>query len=217
MIPYLAGLSDSEAQRVAGRLVPLSAAAREMILAEGAASRGFYLLRSGRARVFRTGQDGREQVLRLVSPGETFGEVPMFDGGAAPSNVEALEPSQILLVPAAAIHQLIEEHPAVAMAMLGHLARRLRAMTEMVQQISLQTVSSRLARHLYLLAREEGVAGPEGVVVARSITVQDLASLVGSVREVVSRNLKAMQDEGTVEVKRREFVIRDIEALRRLI
>jgi len=175
------------------------------------------LLRSGRARIFRTGPDGREQILRLLRPGDTFGEVPVFDGGPFPANVEAIEPAEVILVPAESFRQLVLRHPLVAMALLRHFAHRLRSFTELVEQISLQSVHARIARYLYFTAREAGEAGPEGIVVARTITQQDLAALVGSVREVVSRTLKIMEDEGIIEVRRREFVVRQMDALRRLI
>ena len=100
---------------------------------------------------------------------------------------------------------------------MRHFARRLRSFTELVEQISLQTVQNRIARYLYFAAREEGVQTKEGVLVPRSITQQDLASLVGSVREVVSRTLKVMEDDGLVEIRRKEFLVRDLDALRRIL
>ena len=102
-------------------------------------------------------------------------------------------------------------------ALLRHFARRLRSFTELVEQISLQTVQNRIARYLYMAAREEGIETGEGYIIPRSITQQDLAALVGSVREVVSRTLKVMEDDGLVEVRRKEFLVRDLNALRRLL
>ncbi len=216
-IAYCSSLDDNEARAFASELILRSYAARQVIVAEGAHAPGFYVLRSGKARIFRTGADGREQTMRLVAAGDTFGEVPVFDSGPAPATVEALEPSEVLLVPSPAFAALVERQPRVGLALLHHFAVRLRSFTELVEQISLQTVQCRLARYLYQLAREEGVRGADGIVVPRELTQQDLASVVGSVREVVSRTLKVMEDDGLVEVRRKDILIRDLAALQRLV
>jgi len=186
-IPHLATLPYFEAERFGHELVVRQYAARECMAVEGEACGGFFVLVSGRARIFRSGADGREQILRLLGPGDTFNEVPVFDGGPNPATVEALDLSEAVLVPAIAFRLLVARYPEVAAALLRHFATRLRSFTELVEQISLQTVQQRIARYLYMTAREEGTATHDGVVVPRSITQQDIAALVGSVREVVSR------------------------------
>lgn len=216
-IPHLAALPPSEAERFARDLVVRQFAAREFIAVEGEPCRGFFVLLTGRARIFRSGADGREQILRLLGPGDTFGEVPVFDGGPNPATVEALDTCDVVLVPSAAFRLAVARHPEVAAALLEHFARRLRSFTELVEQISLQTVQQRIARYLYMTAREEGVATGDGIVVPRSITQQDLAALVGSVREVVSRTMRVMEEDGIVEIRRKEILVRDIAALRALL
>ena len=130
--------------------------------------------------------------MRMLHAGDTFGEVAVFDGGPIPATIETLETSSAVLVPSAVFQALIDENPVVAVDLLGR-RRRLRSFTELVEQIGLQTVQQRLARYLYLAAWEEGRQTASGLVV-RDITLQDLASLVGSVREVVSRTLR-VEDE----------------------
>lgn len=216
-IPHLATIAQSEASLLLRKIEVRSYGPRETILIEAEPCRGFFVLRKGRARIYRSAPDGREQILRLLAPGDTFGEVPVFDGGPNPANVEAMEPAEALFISTSVFMEILDRNPTVALALLRHFARRLRAFTELVEQISLQTVQNRIARYLYLAAREEGVQTGDGVIVPRSITQQDLASLVGSVREVVSRTLKVMEDDGLVEVRRKEFLVRDLEALRRML
>ncbi len=210
-------MNDEQARRFADLLSVRKYRGRECILIEGEPATGFYSIRSGKARIFRTAPDGREQTFRLAGPGDTFNEVPVFDGGPNPATVEAIDPCEAVLVPTEAFARVIREHTDVGMAMLGHFARRLRSFTELVEQISLQTVQGRLARYLYQLAREEGAQTPAGIVVPRVITQQDLASLLGSVREVVSRTLKVMEEDGVVEVRRKDILIRDLKALNQLL
>lgn len=216
-IPHLQGLPEPDVARLLKSLDVRSYAPREIIIGEDEPCLGFFVLRAGRARIFRTGADGREQILRLLGPGDSFAEVPVFDGGPNPATVEAIDPSEAIFIPAPVFMDVVGRHPAIAFALLRHFARRLRSFTELVEQISLQTVQNRIARYLYLTAREEGIQTSEGFIVPRSITQQDLAALVGSVREVVSRTLKVMEDDGLVEVRRKEFLVRDLDALRRLL
>lgn len=216
-IPHLSALPPAEAERFGKELVIRQYAPREFIAVEGEPCRGFFVLHKGRARIFRSGADGREQILRLLAPGDTFGEVPVFDGGSNPATVEALDTCEVILVPAVAFRLIVARYPEVAAALLEHFARRLRSFTELVEQISLQTVQQRIARYLYMTAREEGIETPDGLMVPRTITQQDLAALVGSVREVVSRTMRVMEEDGIVEIRRKEILVRDISALRALI
>jgi len=214
---YFDAMPDEHARRFAAELSVRTYGSRECILVEGEPAKGFFCLRSGKARIFRTAPDGREQTFRLASAGDTFNEVPVFDSGPNPATVEAISSCEAILVPTDAFARAIREHPEVGTVMLQHFARRLRSFTELVEQISLQTVQGRLARYLYQLAREEGVQTAAGIVVPRVITQQDLASLLGSVREVVSRTLKVMEEDGIVEVRRKDILIRDLKALNQLL
>lgn len=216
-VRFFAAVPDPAAESLAASLIVRTFAAREFVLREGEPARGIYVMRSGRARIYRTGSDGREQSLRLLSPGESFGEVPVFDGGPNPASVETLEPSEVVLFPTAVVNDILRRYPDVALALLLHVTKRLRLFMEIIELVSLQTVPARLARYLLQLAREEGEVCEQGIRVPRSITQRDLASLVGSVREVVSRSLKVMEDDGILIMRRHEIVILDLKALQGLV
>ncbi|GIW13976.1 MAG: transcriptional regulator [Tepidiforma sp.] len=216
-IPHFASLGEREAETVAPLLREVRLGSRELLMAEGDECGGFYFVRSGSVRLFRTGADGRQQTLRVASAGETFGEVPIFDGGPNPASVEALEEAEVILVPTSVAMVLVERYPAVARALLKHLAVRLRAFNELVEQLSLQTVQQRLARYLYLEARERGRATERGVELERRLSGEDLATLLGSVREVVARTMKGLESAGVIEVERHRYIVRDLEGLRRYL
>lgn len=216
-IPYFASLTSQEAELFAAELPVRKFSARDLVFREGEAATGFYFLDAGKARIFHSGPEGREQAFRLVLPGDTFGEVPALDGEPSPANVEVLEPSEVVLIPTKALFALMEHRPQVAVRLLHHLARRLRLFTQLVEQIGQQTVRARLCRYLFQLAREEGAPAAGGILVQRTLTQQDLASLLGSVREVVSRTLKGLEDEGIVEVGRKTILIRNVDALREAV
>ncbi len=216
-MPYFAALSKAEAKIVAADVLVHEFEARGVVAVEGEATKGLYIIRSGTVRIYRMGREGREQSMRLASDGDTFGEVPVFDGGPMPANVEAMKASEILLVPSWLLQEVVHRHPEVAVTLLGLFARRIRMFVELVEQLSLQTVETRLARYLFQLARVEGVERDGETIVKRTLTVQDLAALLGSVREVVARQMHALEEEHVIRVERKEIAICDMEQLRRML
>lgn len=211
--PYLAILDKADAAAFAEQLSVRTYGPREQILTEGTPAAGFFFLDAGKARIFRSTAEGREQTFSLVAPGDTFGEVPVLDHGLNPASVETLAPSTAVYIPGDALFAVMERKPHVAFGLLAHVATRLRTFTYLVEQMGQQTVRARLSRYLLQIARESGVPSEAGILVRRSLTQEDLASLMGSVREVISRTLKVMEEDGILEVRRKEFLIRDIGAL----
>ncbi len=212
-LPYLRDLTAEEFQAFATCIAVKAYAPRDVVMPAGEPPPGFFIVLKGKARIYRVGKDGREQTLRLVRAGDTFGEVPVFDDGPSPAWVEALEDSEYVLLPTAEFRDLISHEPRIALSLLRQFARRIRILTRQVEEMSLQTVESRLARYLFQLAQEEGEPDDRGIVVPRQLTQQDLATIVGSVREVVGRTMKTLEREGVIEIERDRVIIRDIERL----
>jgi CRP/FNR family transcriptional regulator len=211
--PYLAILGDDDRAALAVQLIVRTYGMREAILIEGSPAAGCFYLDSGKARIFRSTPEGREQTFSLVAPGDTFAEVPVLDHGPNPATVETLAPSTTVFIPSEALFAVMERRPEVAFALLRHVASRLRTFTYLVEQMGQQTVRSRLSRYLVQITRESGVPVDGGILVRRALTQEDLASLMGSVREVISRTLKVMEEDGILEVRRKEILIRDLPAL----
>ncbi|MCA9830322.1 MAG: Crp/Fnr family transcriptional regulator [Dehalococcoidia bacterium] len=217
LIPYLSSLSDDESEALARELPVTTYSPREMVLHQGEPVAGVYVTVAGRARLFVTSGDGKEQTLRILTRGDTFAEVPVFDGGDSPATVEALDHFEVIVISRERLRALIRTHPDVADAVLQHFARRLRGFTAIIEQVSLQSVTSRLARYLYQTAKVEGTRSGSTIIVQREVTVHDLATIVGSVREVVTRYLKEFESQGILTISRREFVIHDMGALEVLL
>jgi CRP/FNR family transcriptional regulator len=154
-------------------------------------------------------------VLAILQPLDTFNEVPVFDGGVNPATVETIEPSTVAVVPRETALALIGRSPHAALTLLASFAARLRGFTQLVEALAFDDVNRRLARFIAQLARTEGDVRPDGVVIARSLTVQDVAAMVGSVREVVTRGLAHLDREGLIHVSRDQIVVLDLDALER--
>ena len=201
-VPYFAGLDPAALARLAAETRERRCAAGELVLAEGEPCQGLSFVVSGRVKAFKLSEDGREQVLRILGPGHTFNDVPIFDGGTNPAGVAAMEESIVGLVPAARIHALLRERQEVAAAVIGVLAARLRSMTEMVEDLALRGVTARVARLLLECSRGQPPLAEGAGDHCAHLTQHQLAAMTGTVREVVQRALKALEREGAIELAR---------------
>ncbi len=215
-LPYFAQLGPAELKCVREYIAARDFAKGELVMLEGEPCRGLYLVRSGSVRVFKTSPDGREQVLRVVEAGDSFNEVPNFDGGPNPASAETLEPSTIYLIRRAHLLQLIQQYPAIAMALLRVFAGRLRHLTTMVEDLSFKHVTSRLAKILLEYAAGPAAEG-DGAGLKRRLTQQEMAALIGTAREMVGRSLRNLEAQGAVRVDRHRIVITNKELLQKLV
>jgi CRP/FNR family transcriptional regulator len=215
VVAYFSSLSAAELRWLAGATSLRRMGTREVLIREGEPCTGFYGLLEGRARIYKTSRSGRQQVLAVLLPHDTFNEVPVFDGGPNPATVETLEPSSVLEVPRETALALIGRSPHAALTLLASFAARLRGFSQLVESLAFDDVNRRLARFIAQLAESEGRPSSDGIVVARSLTLQDVAAMIGTVREVVTRGLTQLEREGLLQVHRNELVVLDLDALKR--
>jgi CRP/FNR family transcriptional regulator, cyclic AMP receptor protein len=214
-------LSAEELEKIARVAVPRSYPAGSIILREGDPGDTCYILRSGTARVVRQHADGRAITLTNLGPGEIFGELAMFDGEVRSATVEAVDDVRAVAILAGDLKRLLNEHPEIAVKLLGALAERLRETNARISRQSFQKVSSRVAGVLVELAETGtrtglGAGDPTAEVVVRS-TQADLAQLAGTSREAASRFLATLQRAGVLTTKRGRIVVHDPSALHRYI
>lgn len=203
-IPYFANLGQKTLQDVTRRALKLTAERGEIIFLEGAHCEGLYVLQSGRIRIFKTSPQGREQVLALLNPGESFNEAPVFDSGPNPASADALEKCEILLLKKSDVMALLREEPEFATAVVAVFAARLRQLAGLIEDLSFLNVTGRLAK--VLLAHADSPNPTR-------LTQRELATLVGTAREVVSRTLKGLEASEVISVERTGVVVRDRERL----
>lgn len=214
-MPYFAALEAGLLRELAGQVRERKYRAGEVVLLEGEPCEGLYFVASGRVKVFKVSGEGKEQVLRILGPGRSFNDVPVFDGGPNPGSIATLEPSTIGQVPKGVVLALVENHPKVAKAVIRLLASRLRALTLMIEDLSLRGVVARVAKLLLDCTRgHQTVVEDAGGACAR-LTQHQIAAMTGSVREVVQRALKALERDGAIRLERARVVILDPRALER--
>ena len=206
-------LNDASLAALADRAVSRRLAKGELLFIAGDEARGLYVVVEGVVRAFRESSDGREQVIHVERAGSTIAEVPVFDDRPYPSTVAADEETVVLFIDKRDVRRLIVEHPEIGLAALKLLAGRLRKCSDLVEMLSLREVGQRLARLLVAEARANGRHDAAGVRVSLPLTKHQIAARVGTVREVVSRSLARLQNDGLVRVDGHDFVIPDLEAL----
>jgi CRP/FNR family cyclic AMP-dependent transcriptional regulator len=212
-VPIFAGLSESELAFLNQRTVPRHYNAGEMVFSEGEPCTGLYVVESGQIRIFKSSAAGREQVLSIEGPGSSVAELPVFDGGNYPASVAAIEPATLLFVSKQDFQALCLTHPQVALKVLRVVGARLRRLVGIIEELSFTTVRSRLASFLLRTAQKDGKPTPQGVQIELPSSNQELASQIGTVRELVSRNLSRLQSEGIIQIDGRVLVIHDPNAL----
>jgi CRP/FNR family transcriptional regulator len=202
-------LEDNELAALAERAVEQKLGKGEILFLAGDAPRGLYVIAEGSVRAYRVGADGREQVIHVEKAGAVIGDVPLFDEGKYPSNVAGEEDSILLFIGRGEVHRLVLEQPKIALAALKVLATRLRNCASLVETLSLHDVDRRLARLILIEARSRGKQAGRGMELEYTMTHQQVASRIGSVREVVSRAFSRLQQAGLLRVDGKRIVIPD--------
>jgi CRP/FNR family cyclic AMP-dependent transcriptional regulator len=207
------GLSEVELSFLAQHAVPRRFSSGEIVFSEGDACAGMYVVQSGSVRIFKISAAGREQVLSIDGPGGSIAELPVFDGGNYPASVSALEDTTLLFISKQDFHALCLAHPEVALKVLRVVGARLRKLVGIIEELSFTTVRHRLAAFLARTARREGTAVDGGIEITLPSSNQELASQIGTVRELVSRNLSRFQSEELIQMDGRRILITNLKGL----
>ena len=212
-VPIFEDLSESELGFLAERAVPHQFEGGTVIFSEGGPCQGLYVVESGAVKIFRTSASGREQVLAIEVPGHSLAELPLFDGGDYPASAMAMGETTLLFVGKKDFHALCRQHPEVALKVLKVVGARFRKLVGIIDELSFTTVRHRLAVLLLDLARRRGKQTARGTEFTLRGSNQELASHIGTVRELVSRNLSRFQAEGLVKLEGKNVIIPDLAAL----
>ena len=203
------GLPDAQLEQIAEISLERRCKQGESIFFEGDEATGFYMVVTGKVKVFKMSLDGKEQILHIFGPGEPFGEVPTFHGQPFPANAVTMVRSSLLFFPHRQFVDLVTNTPSLALSMLAMLSLRLRRFASQVESLSLKEVPARLAAHLVYLAEEQGRTDH----VVLDIPKGQLASLLGTSPETLSRIFARMTEEGLIRVNGKKIELLDYEEL----
>ena len=210
-VPLFAHLDGEDLGRVCQAVREKSYPKNSVILFEDDPGDALYIVVSGQVKVVLIGEDGREVILAMLKEGDFFGELSLIDDQPRSAHVIAIEDANMLVLRRNDFRSAMEEVPSIALGLLRALSRRLRRADDKIGGLVLLDVNGRLAKLLLELA-DEG----DGTTIARKLTHQQLAQMIGSSRETVSRTLRDLSDRGLIEVTRRTMAIRDPGGLKAL-
>ena len=209
-IPSFSGLTQSQLEDISKIIVKRSFNKGETIFSDGDDGDGFYFILSGKVKIYKISAEGKEQILHIFGPGEPFGEVPVFSGQSFPANAQAIAKTKVLFFPRKAFVKLIADHPSFAMNMLAVLSMRLRQFTIQIESLSLKEVPARLAAYLIYLSKEQN----NQTSLVLKISKGQLASLLGTIPETLSRIFSKMANDGLIKVNGKNIKILDYEGLK---
>ncbi|MBJ6727067.1 Crp/Fnr family transcriptional regulator [Geomesophilobacter sediminis] len=210
------GLSDEHLADVAQIAVRRPFAKGETLFTEGEQAEGFYLLARGALKLCKISPDGREKVLHMVHPVETFAEAAFFGDGRYPAEARGVEKGEVLYFPRESFMGLLERNPRFSMNLIASLSMLLRRFAHQIEELSFADAPSRLASYLLELGNRKGTTFQGKTYVELDMRKGELASRLGTVSETLSRTLKKLKDEGIIEVDGSKVVILNVERLRQV-
>ncbi len=207
-IPLFSGLTPKQLQEIEQITVDRHYRKGDAVFYEGDDGDGFYVVVEGLVKIYKVSSEGKEQILHILGPGEPFGEVPVFSGQSFPANSEAIVECQLLFFPRSAMAERIAANPSLALNMLAVLSMRLRQFTVQIENLSLKEVPGRLV----YLAEEQNSKD----IVTLEISKGQLASLLGTIPETLSRIFSKMSGQHLISVKDRNIHLLDLNGLQTL-
>ena len=209
-IPYFSDLDIDELNSIRKLVFEKTVERGDIILLEDEPADRLYFVASGAVKVFKTSVEGKEQILSILRPGESFNDVPIFDGEPNPASAQAMGPVVLYGIRKGNVDAMLQQHPRAALNVIRVLASRVRQLVSLVEDLSFRQVSGRVAR---IILEHAG----DGTRPAPRLTQQDMAAMAGTVREVVGRSLKAMEEEGMIKLDHHRIVITDKKGLKEMI
>ena len=209
-IPYFNGLNEDEHQSIKTLAIERHYERGDIIIYEGDKATSLYVVCSGAVKVFKTSIEGKEQILSIIRPGDTFNDVGVFDEGVNPASAQAMGEVVVYELGQNELNSLLQNYPVIAHNTIKILAEKVRELVMLVEDLSFRHVIGRVAKILLEYAGTDAEDGPR-------LTQQEMAAMAGSAREVVGRSLKTLEEDGLIQLNRHKVTITNIQALRDMV
>ena len=208
--PYFSGLNSSALDAIARLVFEKKVERGEIFLLEGESDEVLYFVGSGAVKIFKTSAEGKEQIIDIARPGDSINDVAVFDGGPNVLAAQAMSPVVLYGISKNNLDIILRDYPQVVANVIAVLAKRVRYLVSLVEDLSFKHVIGRIAKILLQYAGTGAEAG-------QRLTQQDMAAMAGTVREVVGRSLKVLEEEGAIKMDHHRIIVSDKEALKRII
>lgn len=206
---YFAQISQAEIEAISRHAFEKTAIREEIIILEGEPADALYFVVSGAVKILKTSADGKEQILEIVLPGDSFNDVSVMVNGQNHASAQAMGRVILYGLPKKQLETILKDYPQIARNVIQILSRKVLHLTSLVEDLSFRTVSSRTAKILLDYAKTGDTTG-------RPLTQREMAAMAGTAREVIGRSLKILADLGAISIERHRIIITDRLALKKL-
>ncbi|TSA19257.1 Crp/Fnr family transcriptional regulator [bacterium] len=214
-VPIFADLEEPDLKKIEKLGLRKKYKKGNIVVLEKEMGAALFVIISGKVKIVRTDEDGREVILSIFGPGEFFGEMSLLDGLARSASVVALTKAELFMIHRRDFLKLVNEHPQVAISLLGELTTRLRKADTQIKSLSLKDASGRVANVILMLADDIGVFRKGKVEIDELPLQQDMANMAGTSRETVSRMLHQFIREGHLQLEGNKLTMNDYEGFRK--
>ena len=215
-IPMFSELSEDQIREITSSSLQMEIKKHQFLFMEGEKYQGFYILLKGSIKVFRISREGKETIIHLVQPKQAFADIPLFEGTDYPVSAEALEDSVLLFFKGKNFIRLLEKNPQISLKMLGGFAKRMKSLTQKIEELSSNEVTSRLAKFLMQEIRNSGTEKLPEPFVRLSVSKNAIAGYLGTITETLSRSLKKLQDDEIIRVQGKKIFVNNLKKLKEL-
>jgi len=205
--PLFAGLKEEDLQKIRAIAITKKYGKKEVLFSEGEEAKGFFVILSGKVKLYKVSSEGKEQILHVVSAPDAFAEAALFLEGHYPAFAEALMDTQLLFFPKREFILMIEKNPQLSINMIVSLSHFLRRFASLIEELSLREVSARIAKYLIDLSIKRSKEGRDPKEVELDLSKTQLASKLGTISETLSRTLAKMKEKGIIDVQRNKILI----------
>lgn len=213
-LPLFSKLTTQQAKRIISISKIINYKKNDIIFIEGNQYKGFYILLSGTVKIYKISFEGKESILHLIKPNESFGEVPLFEGGNYPVNAQVISDSELLFVPHKEFVQLIKKNSTICFNMLVGFSKKMRRLTQKVEELSTKEVTNRFARYLLEEIKKSGTENLPEPFVKITISKKNIASYIGTITDTLSRLQRKLQDERIIRVSGKSIFILDLKKIK---
>jgi CRP/FNR family transcriptional regulator len=212
-VPFFEPLGEEELRSILPFLKEKTYKKNQIIFHEGEPGLYLFMIRSGNVKIYKLSEDGKEKILGVFGADDFFAELPLLDGGKYPASAETLSPATVICLSRGNFMKILSDHPQIMSKIHEIVGSRLRHFTSMVTDLTLKDASRRLAGFLMEKAKEKDLFSAKEIRFPMELTHQEIASLIGTARETVSRTLRQLQKEGVIEIKDHYITVLDKERL----
>ena len=207
------GFKENELNEVVTAVTEKQISKGEIIFYEKDPAHAFFIVDKGKVKIHKISPEGKEQILMIASPGDSFAEAALFGGGKYPATAEAMSDGRVIVIHRDRFVSLIEKNPMIAINLIGRLSELLHKLNRLVEDLSLTDVNTRLAHYFVNLIEEKNLTESEKIILTLTEKKTTLASQLGTIPETLSRSFKKLSKEKIIKVNGAEIEILDKEKL----